>query len=237
MRNYSLKAHGVAGQWGVAQWDLINSLTRGRAAHGVVGHFVEQRMVACSVAAATANVRLKPLAQAGVEIAELSWAMLFLSWKSSWARPQLLLTAGLGQLGMAQTSTTPPLSTRKTPHSTPIHTQGTTTNRYKTAHFSWEDVFKNLAYEITPYFLGPMPPGDFLDKFLPLGVTTSKSKSKSKSKFKFKHDMFKAVSNADLESSMYTEFVSSQDYHLFLVFIAVDRRNGMLWCHPRTDYI
>ena len=82
-----------------------------------------------------------------------------------------------------------------------------------------------------------MPPGDFLDKFLPSGVTTSKSKSKSKSKFKFKHNMFKAVSNADLESSMYTEFVSSQDYHLFLVSIAIDRDNGTLWRHPRTDYI
>lgn len=46
MRNYSLKARGVAGQGGVAQWDLINSLTRGRAARGVVGHFIEQRMVA-----------------------------------------------------------------------------------------------------------------------------------------------------------------------------------------------
>lgn len=49
-------------------------------------------------------------------------------------------------------------------------------------------VLKNLVHEMTPYFLGPMPPGDFLDKFLPSGVTTSKSK------FKFKHDMFKAVS-------------------------------------------
>jgi hypothetical protein len=51
---------------------------------------------------------------------------------------------------------------------TPIHSRYHTTERYGISNFSRDNLFTALADNISPYILGPMPPGAFLDRFLPL---------------------------------------------------------------------
>src|SRR5712691_5694696 len=61
-------------------------------------------------------------------------------------------------------SKTPPPKTPPLPQSTPVRTQSNTTDTYRPRHEA--AFFNRLSNEMHPFFVGPMPPKDFLDKFL-----------------------------------------------------------------------
>ncbi len=82
-------------------------------------------------------------------------------------------------------------------HSTPIHTSSRMTDQ------QYEDrggTLQRLSDEMSPYFVGPMPPQVFLDTFLPPSKPSSNASP-------FKKGMFSALVKASLESEMYQKFV------------------------------
>lgn len=98
---------------------------------------------------------------------------------------------------------TPPQRTSPLPQSTPIHTQSSTTDGYD-SEYEWQhDTFHQLSNEIHPFFVGPMPPRDFLDEFLCLPSQVLGSLPR------FKEGMFSALSepSGSRESGMYDKFV------------------------------
>ena len=98
---------------------------------------------------------------------------------------------------------TPPPSSPLPPQGTPVHTRSTTTDRFLPKYETREHTFRRLSAEMSPYFVGPVPPQDFLDSFLP--VTTP-----CHTVLPFKQGMFSTLSEATSEASMYKTFVGSE---------------------------
>jgi len=51
--------------------------------------------------------------------------------------------------------------------STPIHTLSNTTSTYSQNHEMRDEYHTRLSNEMSPYFIGPMPAEEFLDRFMP----------------------------------------------------------------------
>ena len=67
---------------------------------------------------------------------------------------------------MDPTPTTPPRNTSSLLQSTPIHTQSSIMDRYSPNCEAQEDTFLQLSSEMGPYFVGPLPPEEFLNQFM-----------------------------------------------------------------------
>jgi hypothetical protein len=85
---------------------------------------------------------------------------------------------------------------------TRIHTRSATTDRYDPKCEDREATFQRLSDEMMPFFVGPIPPQDFLDHFLP-------STSPGSSGPAFEEGMFTILSGTASKAEMYTKFVSS----------------------------
>lgn len=105
---------------------------------------------------------------------------------------------------------TPPQRTSPLPQSTPIHTQSSTTNSYTSKCEEQHNTFHRLSDEMHPFFVGPIPPRDFLDEFLCLPSQVLGSLPR------FKEGMFSALSDTfrSRESGMYDKFVWFKPYLL-----------------------
>jgi hypothetical protein len=93
-------------------------------------------------------------------------------------------------------SKTPPPGPLLIPE-TPVHTRTTTTDRFGLKFENRGSVFERLSQEMAPYFVGPMPPQDFLDSFLPNSPLNSSIES----------GVFTGLTQAASEADMYTTFV------------------------------
>lgn len=51
---------------------------------------------------------------------------------------------------------------------TPFRTDGRTIGQYEPDYHHRRGVLQQLSYDMSPYFVGPIPPKTFLDEFLPL---------------------------------------------------------------------
>jgi hypothetical protein len=100
-------------------------------------------------------------------------------------------------------SKTPPPSSPLPLPGTPVHTRSTTTDQFLPRYENRETTFQRLSTEMSSYFVGPMPPQEFLDTFLP--VTSS-----CPSVPRFKLGMFSNLSESSFEANMYQSFVSSE---------------------------
>jgi hypothetical protein len=107
------------------------------------------------------------------------------------------------------TSTTPPpqAGPPAPPPSTPISTRTRTTDCHS---FKFEDrtnTYRRLCNEMSPYFLGPMPPQLFLDTFFPPSDLLCTASPESPRASCFKKGMFSALVNQSRELQMYNAFV------------------------------
>ena len=106
------------------------------------------------------------------------------------------------------------LAMRKTPPSgalpipeTLIHRRSTTTDWFDGGKFLTRNVaFPLLSKEMAPYFVGPMPPKDFLNYFLPKDLSNPSSSI-------FQPKMFTRLMEVASEADMYTAFVCSGAYY------------------------
>ncbi|KAI9442014.1 hypothetical protein BJY52DRAFT_1229263 [Lactarius psammicola] len=90
---------------------------------------------------------------------------------------------------------TPPRSSALVPSGTPIHTRSSTTGFLDALHLTRDQVFGVMSDEMAPFFLGPMPPQEFLSFFLPGSQPSS-----------FQAGMFDALANFRTEVSVYKTF-------------------------------
>jgi hypothetical protein len=108
---------------------------------------------------------------------------------------------------MSQTPVTPPSNVPPLPKSTPIHTQSNTTHKdgvYGLKPEGREHIFGQLSTKMNPFFVGPMPPHDFLEEFLPL----------SQLEPPFSEGMFSSMIGVSKETDMYNQFVCFRSYLL-----------------------
>jgi hypothetical protein len=101
-------------------------------------------------------------------------------------------------------SQTPPSKPSPLPHSTPIHTHSSTTGKYNPKYEGRDATSKRIANEMTHFFVGPMPPQDFLNQFLSPPLYTSNHV--------FKMEMFSGLSGITPENAMYNKFVCFRSY-------------------------
>jgi hypothetical protein len=80
---------------------------------------------------------------------------------------------------------------------TPIHTRSSTTGCLNKEHLTRDKIFQALSAEIAPFFLGPMPPTEFLSTFLPSSEPSSSVSG-----------IFDELGNTADEAQMYPIFVS-----------------------------
>ncbi|KAH9164639.1 hypothetical protein EDB89DRAFT_1912027 [Lactarius sanguifluus] len=80
---------------------------------------------------------------------------------------------------------------------TPVHTRSSTTGFLNTKYLTRDDIYNAMSLEMSPFFLGPMPPQLFLSTFL----LSSKALSSE-----FKAGMFDALANLWTEVLMYKVF-------------------------------
>jgi len=99
--------------------------------------------------------------------------------------------------------TTPPACPVPLP-GTPVHTRSATTDRFLPKYEDREATFRRLSIEMSPFFVGPVPPQDFLDFFLP-----STSCSPSGAVANFRPGIFTALAQSTSEAEMYGNLVSS----------------------------
>ena len=97
---------------------------------------------------------------------------------------------------------------------TPVHTCSATTDRFLPKYEDREATFRRLSIEMSPFFVGPMPPQDFLDFFLP-----STSCSPSEAVTNFHPGIFGALVQSTSEAEMYGNFVSSDPIRIQLTVI------------------
>lgn len=95
--------------------------------------------------------------------------------------------------------------------STPIKREYRTLYRFGDKTWRHSDYYGNLASEMSPYFVGPMPVDEFLSEFLP-----SPSQAVPSS---FANDMFASVISSNDEAGMYNPFVRSYLFSFTLAFI------------------
>ena len=107
---------------------------------------------------------------------------------------------------MPISKTPPPTSPLPLP-GTPVHTRSTTTDRFLPKYEDRDAMFRRLSNEMSPYFVGPVPPQEFLDAFLPV---TSSLPSVSR----FERGMFSDLTEPASEAGMYQTFVSSESLAL-----------------------
>jgi hypothetical protein len=103
---------------------------------------------------------------------------------------------------MLPTSKTPPPTSPLPLPGTPVHTRSATTDRFLPKYEDRDATFRRLSKEMSSYFVGPVPPQDFLDAFLPL--TSSHHSVPS-----FEKGMFSALVDSASEAEMYSHFVGS----------------------------
>jgi hypothetical protein len=80
---------------------------------------------------------------------------------------------------------------------TPINTRSHTLHRFGGRCWSTDELYLELAAEMSPYFVGPMPVSDFLEEFLPLPQVD----------VPFTEGMFDSVLASQDEGGMYDPFV------------------------------
>ncbi len=100
-------------------------------------------------------------------------------------------------------SRTPPQSTAILPAGTPVHTHSSTTDRFSPKYEDRDIIFGRLSDEMASFFVGPMPPQEFLDNFLP-------STSLDHSNLVFEWGIFSGIKEMALEANMHNKFVSSE---------------------------
>jgi len=111
-------------------------------------------------------------------------------------------------------STTPPPQAPPL-HSTPVHTHSRTTDRHILKYENRNAALLRLSNEMAPYFVGPMPPQDFLATFLPPDPPSGSEPSCNASSEPprgprpppFKKEMFSTLTKTSRESEMYQKFV------------------------------
>ena len=88
-----------------------------------------------------------------------------------------------------------------------IHRRSTTTDQFDGGKFLTRDVaFPLLSKEMAPYFVGPMPPKDFLNYILPKDLSNPSSSI-------LQLKMFAGLMEVASEANMYTAFVCPGTYH------------------------
>ena len=85
-----------------------------------------------------------------------------------------------------------------------MHTRSATTDRFLPKYEDREATFRRLSTEMSPFFVGPVPPQDFLDYFLP-----STSCSTSEAVAKFRPEIFTPLVQSASEAEMFGNLVSS----------------------------
>ncbi|KAI9449787.1 hypothetical protein BJY52DRAFT_1192296 [Lactarius psammicola] len=103
---------------------------------------------------------------------------------------------------------TPPRSSALVPSGTSIHTCSSTTGFLDALHLTQDQVFGVMSDEMAPFFLGPMPPQEFLSFFLPGSQPSS-----------FQVGMFDALANFRTEVSVYKTFINIVQSHLKMLHI------------------
>jgi hypothetical protein len=106
---------------------------------------------------------------------------------------------------MPPSPSTPPSTTTLLPASTPFRTCNATSNSFDPKYEGRETLYGHLSNEMSPYFVGPMPPQEFLDSFLPLSTPDTSAESVPT----FKVGMFSSLTKLTSEADMYDRFVSS----------------------------
>ncbi|KAI9441144.1 hypothetical protein BJY52DRAFT_1195097 [Lactarius psammicola] len=91
---------------------------------------------------------------------------------------------------------------------TPVHTHTSTTRFFDTKHLSRDEIICVMSLEMAPFFLGPMPPQDFLSTFLPSLQPSS-----------FQVGMFDTLTNHRTETLMYKAFIGVVQPHLKTIHI------------------
>src|SRR5216683_3248416 len=86
---------------------------------------------------------------------------------------------------------------------TPLKTDGRTMDQYEPQYQHRCSTIQQLSYDMSHYFVGPVPPKEFLDKFLPLT-----SHPPAPEDHIFTKNMFSALKNAGLEAVMYHGLVT-----------------------------
>lgn len=86
---------------------------------------------------------------------------------------------------------------------TPINTRSHTLYRFGDRCWPTTELYLDLAAEMSPYFVGPMPVSDFLEEFLPLPDGPDLLQVEPS----FKEGMFDSVLASSDEADMYTPFV------------------------------
>src|SRR5260221_11380815 len=106
-------------------------------------------------------------------------------------------------------STTPPpqAGPPAPPPSTPIHTRSRTTDRNSFKYADRTSTYRRLSDEMSPYFVGPMPPQLFLDTFFPPSGLLCNASPKSPRPSRFKKVMVSALVGVSQESTKYLTFV------------------------------
>ena len=104
---------------------------------------------------------------------------------------------------------TPPPRPLSTPD-TPIHKLSTTTDRFNPKFQNRDMVFHQLARDMTSFFIGPIPPGHFLESFLPLDPLVCSTST-------FEPGILSALEGAKDEKHLQTMFVRPNAHHSVLL--------------------
>jgi len=95
---------------------------------------------------------------------------------------------------------TPPLQMPPL-QSTPVHTRSRTL-RFGRRFSDRDCIYAQLVDEMAPFFVGPMPPQEFLDTFLPLNKLSTSQPCTS-----FKEGRFSVLTGSLPENQLYDKFV------------------------------
>ncbi|KAH9008067.1 hypothetical protein EDB84DRAFT_1572373 [Lactarius hengduanensis] len=112
------------------------------------------------------------------------------------------------------TLTPPGSSNALLPFGTPVHTRSSTTRYFDAKHLSRDQIVRVMSLEMAPFFLGPMPPGEFLSTFLPSSQPSG-----------FQPGMFDTLANLRTEPSMYKKFINVVQPYLKTIHIRETSRS------------
>jgi hypothetical protein len=98
---------------------------------------------------------------------------------------------------------TPPSSSLPVP-GTPLKTDGRTMDQYESQYQHRSSTLQRLSYDMSRYFVGPVPPEEFLDEFLPLT-----SHPPAPEDHIFTKNMFSALKKVGTEAVMYHGLVTT----------------------------
>ena len=100
-------------------------------------------------------------------------------------------------------TTTPPPSSLAPP-GTPFRTDSKMTDQFAPKYEDRLTTLRRLAYDMSPYFVGPVPPQNFLDDLLPLASLPPPVNDST-----FKKDMFSVLKASSCEAVMYRNLVTN----------------------------